>query len=98
MNYVNQLLGDFQKVKYFHHLWIIYVVLILLICNWIEFLLCVIDIFSTYEKVIFLEDENGETITKVFQKILEESYRKLNKIWGDKGSELYNRSIKSVSR
>ena len=61
-------------------------------------LLCVIDIFSTYEKVIFLEDENGETITKVFQKILEESYRKSNKIWGDKGSELYNRSIKSVSR
>ena len=31
----------------------------------------------------------------VFQKILDESNRKRNKIWVDKGSEFYNRSSKS---
>ena len=37
----------------------------------------------------------GITITNVFQKILDESNCKPNKIWVDKGSELYNRSMKS---
>ena len=31
----------------------------------------------------------------VFQKVLDDSKRKLNKIWVDKGSEFYNRSVKS---
>ena len=31
----------------------------------------------------------------VFQKIADESNRKPNKIWVDKGSEFYNRSMKS---
>ena len=35
------------------------------------------------------------TITKAFQNILGESNRKLNKIWVDKGSKFYNRSMKS---
>ena len=34
-------------------------------------------------------------ITSAFQKILYESNRKSNKIWVDKGSEFYNRSVKS---
>ena len=34
-------------------------------------------------------------ITNAFQKILDESNRKPNKIWVDKGSEFYNRSMKS---
>ena len=34
-------------------------------------------------------------ITSAFQKILYESNRKSNKIWVDKGSEFYNRSMKS---
>ena len=33
------------------------------------------------------------TIVEAFQKILNDSKRKLNKIWVDKGSEFYNRSI-----
>ena len=33
-------------------------------------------------------------ITNNFQKILNESNRKPNKIWVDKGSKLYNRSMK----
>ena len=37
----------------------------------------------------------GITITNAFQKILKESDRKPNKIWVDKDSEFYNRSMKS---
>ena len=35
------------------------------------------------------------TITNAFQKILNESGREPKQIWVDKGSEFYNRSIKS---
>ena len=35
------------------------------------------------------------TITNAFQKVLKESNRKPNKICVDKGSEFYNRSMKS---
>ena len=37
----------------------------------------------------------NKIITNAFQKILDESNRKPNKIWVDKGSEFYNRSMKS---
>ena len=59
------------------------------------FLLCVIDIFSKYARVIRLKDKKCIIITNAFQKILDESSRKPNKIWVDKGSEFYNRSMKS---
>ena len=55
------------------------------------FLLCVMDIYSKYAWVIALKDEKGIAITNDFQKLLKESDRKPNKIWVDKGSELYNR-------
>ena len=35
------------------------------------------------------------TFTNAFQKILDESTLRPNKIWVDKGSTFYNRSIKS---
>ena len=60
-----------------------------------RFLLCVIDICSNYAWVIPLKDKKGTTTTKAFQKILKESNRKLKKIWVDKVSEFYNRSMKS---
>ena len=59
-------------------------------------LLCVIDIYSKYAWVIPLKDKKGITITNAFQKILDESNRRPNKIWVDKGSEFYNRSVKSL--
>ena len=59
------------------------------------FLLCVIDTYRKYAWVIPLKDEKGITITNAFQKILDESNCKPNKIWIDKGSEFYNRSMKS---
>ena len=53
----------------------------------IRLLICVIDIFSKYAWVIPLKNKNGITISQAFQGILDESYRKRNKIWVDKGSE-----------
>ena len=61
----------------------------------IKFLLCVIDIFSKYSWVVSLKDKKGVTIVSVFQKILDDSKRKLNKIWADKGCEFHNRSMES---
>ena len=53
----------------------------------IRFLLCVLDIFSKYAQVIPLIDKKGATITNIFQKILDESNHKPNKIWVNKGSK-----------
>ena len=60
-----------------------------------RFSLCVIDIYSKYTRIIPLKDKKGITIINAFQKILDESNCKPNKIWVDKGSEFYNRSKKS---
>ena len=59
-----------------------------------RFLLCVIDIFSKYAWVIPLKDKKGVSIVNAFQKILNDSNRKPNKIQVDKGSEFYNSSFK----
>ena len=58
-----------------------------------RFLLCVIDIFSKYARVVPLKHKKGIAITNAFQKILKESNsskakskgRKPNKIWVNKG-------------
>ena len=59
-----------------------------------RFLLYAIDIYSKYDWAIRLKDLKSITITNAFQKILKESSRKPNKIWVDKGSRFYNRSMK----
>ena len=57
-----------------------------------RFLLCVIDIYSKYARVITLKDKK---CANVFHEILKESNKKPSKIWVDKGSVFYNRSMKS---
>ena len=42
-----------------------------------------------------MKDKKDITITNAFYKILKEPNRKPNKIWVDKGSEFYNKPIKS---
>ena len=49
-------------------------------------LLCVIDIFSKYAWVVPLKDKKGVSIVNAFQKILDDSNKKPNKILVDKGS------------
>ena len=60
-----------------------------------RFLLFVINVYSKYAWVISLKDTKGITITNAFQKNLDESNCKPSKIWVDKGSEFYSRSMKS---
>ena len=60
-----------------------------------RFLLCVIDIYSKYAWFIPLKDKKGNTITNAFQQILDESNCIRNKIWVDKGTKFYIRSMKS---
>ena len=56
--------------------------------------LCVIDIFSKQVWVVPLKDKKDVSIVNAFQKILNDSNRKPNKIWVEKGSEFYNNSFK----
>ena len=58
------------------------------------FLLRVIDIFSKYAWVVPLKDKKGVCIVNAFQKVLDDSNKKPNKIWVDKGGEFYNNSFK----
>ena len=70
----------------------------------IKYLLCVIDLFSTYAWVIPIKDKKGTSIINAFKKILSDSTelhsvelhsnRKPNKIWVDQVSEFYNKSFK----
>ena len=61
----------------------------------IYFLLCVTDIYSKYAWVIPLKDKKEITIANAFQSFLKESKRKSSKLWVDKGSEFYKKSIMS---
>ena len=57
-------------------------------CNkQIRVLLFVIDIFGKYAWLVPLKDKKCVTIVNAFQQVLDDSKRKPNKIWVDKGSE-----------
>ena len=52
----------------------------------IRYLLCANNLFSKYAWVVLLKDRKEVTIVNAFQKILDSSERKPNKIWVDQGS------------
>ena len=56
-----------------------------------RFLLCAVDIYSKHACVISLKDKKDTPAANALQKILNESSRKPNKIWVDKGSAFYKR-------
>ena len=60
-----------------------------------RFLFCVIDIYRKCELFFFFKYKQDITIINVFQKYSDEPNGKPNKIWIDKGSEFYNRLMKS---
>ena len=59
----------------------------------IKYLLCAIDLFSKYARVVPLKDKQGVSIANAFKKIISKG-RKQNKILVDQGSEFYNNSFK----
>ena len=58
--------------------------------------LCVFISIQIIGWIIPLKDKKSITIPNAFQKILQESNCKPSKIWVDKGSEFYNRLMKSL--
>ena len=67
-----------------------------------KFILTVIDIFTKYAWAIPLKNKSGLSITNVFKIVLDESpqggseSRKPEKLWVDRGSEFYNKTLKSL--
>ena len=93
-NYANPLLENFKKRKvysgFIDNIWGADLADMQLISKFnkgFRFLLCVIDIFSKYAWVVPLKDKKDASIVNAFQKILDKSGRKPNKIWVDKGSD-----------
>ena len=60
----------------------------------IRYLLCAFDLFSKYVFVVSLKDKRETTIVNAFQRILNNSEIKRNKIWVHLGSEFYNNFFK----
>ena len=58
-----------------------------------KYLLCAIDLFSKYARVIPIKDKKGTSIVNAFKKIISKGC-KPNKIWVDQGSEFYNKYFK----
>ena len=56
----------------------------------IKYLLCAIDLYSKYAFVIPLKDKKGISVVNAFNKLINQSSRKPNKIWVDQGGEFYN--------
>ena len=50
--------------------------------------------FSKYARVLLLKDKKEITIVNAFQKSLDSSSRKPNKIWADQGGEFYSNLFK----
>ena len=92
MNFINQLLKNLEKLypSFKDNIWdadLADMQLIRTFNKKLRFLLCVIDLFSKYAWGLPLKDKKGVTIANAFQNILNDSKRKLNKIWVDNGSE-----------
>ena len=59
----------------------------------INYLLCAIDLFNKYARVLSLKYKKGTSIVNAFKKIISKE-RKPNKIWVNQGSEFCNNSSK----
>ena len=106
MNFINQLLENFEKRRVYStfkdNICGVDLADMQLLSKYnkgIRFLLCVIDIFSKYAWVVPSKDKKGISIVKAFQSILKQSNsRKPIKILVDKGSEFYNAYFKKWLR
>ena len=58
-----------------------------------KYFLMVIDCFSKYSWIKALKDKTGISITKAFKEIINKDKRVPNFVWGDKGTEFYNKTF-----
>ena len=57
----------------------------------VKYFLYVIDVLTKYAWVKPLKDKKDKTVLNAFIEIVNESNRKLNKLWVDQGREFYNK-------
>ena len=60
----------------------------------IKYLLAIIDVFSKYGWLVPLKDKTGKSVAMALKTIFKE--RQLEKMWVDKGKELYNKAVKEL--
>ena len=60
----------------------------------VKYLLSVIDFFTKYTWVKLLKDKKGNTVLNAFIELVNDSNRKLKKIWSDQGREFCNKRMK----
>ena len=60
-----------------------------------KFLLMVIDTFSKYGWAIPLRNKSGQTVANAFERLFLQT-KPPQKLWGDKGTEFYNRLVAEV--
>ena len=65
MNFINQLLENFKKEKFIHHIEIIFG---FKFNKGIKYLLCAIDLRGKYARVIPIKDKKGTSIVNALQK------------------------------
>ena len=59
----------------------------------IKYLVCIIDVFTKYDWVKPLKDKKGKTVLNAFNKIVNKSDRKPDKLRVDQGRDFYNKVI-----
>ena len=101
MNFINQSSGKKRKVysSFKDNIWGADLADMQLISKYskeIRYLICTIDLFSKYAWIFPLKDKKVVSIVNAFQKIIDNSKRKPNKIQADQGSEFYNSQFKEV--
>jgi len=62
----------------------------------VRYLLTVIDVFSKYGWMLPLKEKTGKSVADAFKEIFKKSKRKPEKLWTDKGRELYNKDVKEL--
>ena len=62
----------------------------------IKYILIIIDIYSKYAWAVPGRDKTGASVTKAFEKVMNNSKRNPKKLWVDEGSECYNSAFKKL--
>ena len=60
----------------------------------VKYLLSVIDVFTKYTWVKPLKDKKGNTVLNTFIELVNDSNRKLKKLWSVQVREFYNKLMK----
>jgi transposase InsO family protein len=62
-----------------------------------RYILTVIDLYTKFAWGVPLTNKTGKLVAEAFQKIMNESNRKPNKLWVDQGKEFYNKEMKKFA-